>query len=97
MSAVHPSSAHGNSSWPQTVAYSTATWGGGMSVAPQLIDGGRAQSLNCSILTLLNVLAYAPALATLGSELRGTPSMRSSLCSIAPPRTESYVSRAIRL
>src|SRR5215211_7894009 len=49
MSAPHPSSGHGNSSWPQTVAYSTATWGGGMGVAPQLIEGGRAQTLNCSI------------------------------------------------
>src|SRR5215208_1034847 len=49
MSAPHPSSAHGNSSWPKTIAYSTATWGSGMSVAPQLIEGGRAQSLNRSI------------------------------------------------
>src|SRR5215218_296762 len=49
MSAPHPSSGHGNSSWPQTVAYSTATWGGGMGVAPQLIEGGRAQTLDCSI------------------------------------------------
>ena len=49
MSPPHPSSDHGHSSWPQTVAYSTATWGGGMSVDPQLIEGGRAQSPNRSI------------------------------------------------
>ena len=30
-------------------------------------------------------------------DLRRTASMRSSLCSIAPPRTESYVSRAMSL
>jgi hypothetical protein len=41
ISAPHPSSGHAHSSCPQTEAYSTATWGGGMSVAAQLIEGGR--------------------------------------------------------
>src|SRR5215217_5902605 len=81
MSAPHPSSGHGNGSWPQTVAYSTATWGGGMSVAPQLIEGGRAQSLECRIYSYPKWTTYVPALTTLGSELLRTPSRRSSAAS----------------
>src|SRR5215213_1325245 len=41
ISPPRPTFGQGHSSRPQPGAYSTARWGGGMSVAPQLIEGGR--------------------------------------------------------
>src|SRR5215204_3365405 len=78
MSPPHPSSGYAHHSWPKTVAYSTATWGGGMSVAPQLIEGGEHNRSIAVFIPTLNGLAYVPALATLGSELRRTRERRSS-------------------
>ena len=73
MSPPHPSSGYAHNSWPKTVAYSTATWGGRMSVAPQLIEGGEHNRSIAVFIPTLNGLAYVPALATLGSELLRTP------------------------
>src|SRR5215212_4158271 len=65
MSPVPPSSGRGHSSWPQTLAYWTATWGGGMSVAPQLIEGERRRVLKFG--------PYVPNVAEEGfSEVRGS-------------------------
>ena len=78
--------------------------------APALQEGlvdrsSPRRSLLCSLLLAVGELLGGdvyPArdmmlLSGARRELRRTPLRRSSLCSIAPPRTESYVSRAMSL